>query len=196
MDTGDEVLDPTVASAFYGRFPQLRPAQSAAIGPLLSGKSILLSSATGSGKTEAVMAPILSRLWREMVANDRLSVLYIAPTKALVNDLEKRLSPPCDTLGLRVGVRHGDRDDVRGRRLPHILLTTPESLDVLLFRNDRALMGRELPHGPGFLRAHLCPRRRDHGRRTQVRGEGSGREPSHARSVAGGEFASAEDGRV
>jgi ATP-dependent Lhr-like helicase len=70
---------------------------------------------------------------------DALIIVYIAPTKALVNDLEKRLSPPFHSLGLRVGVRHGDRDDLVAGATPHLLLTTPESLDVLLFRKEGAL---------------------------------------------------------
>jgi ATP-dependent Lhr-like helicase len=57
-----------------------------------------------------------------------------------VNDLFRRLEIPMDKLGLRLGVRHGDRDDIRGRKKkPHVIITTPESLDVLLFRDDKSL---------------------------------------------------------
>lgn len=133
------LLDGRVAAAFYGRFPALRPAQEAAINPLLNGQNVVLSSGTGSGKTEAVVAPLISHHWRRAVESDRLTFLYIAPTKALVNDLEKRLRLPLDSLGLRVGIRHGDRDDLATGRAPHFLITTPESLDVLLFRQDPAL---------------------------------------------------------
>ncbi len=132
-------LDSPVASAFYGLFNELREAQYAAIEPLLSGSNIVLTSATGSGKTEAVTAPLVSKYWREAVRDDCLFLLYIAPTKALVNDLEKRLHPPLSTLNLRVGVRHGDRDDLKSGSTPHVLITTPESLDVMLFRKDSAL---------------------------------------------------------
>lgn len=134
-----EQLDRHVASAFYGRFPQLRPAQEATIEPLLTGKNIVLSSGTGSGKTEAVLAPLVSRYWRHAIETEALTLLYVAPTKALVNDLEKRLAPPLEMLGLRVGVRHGDRDDLTLGSHPHLLITTPESLDVLLFRKDAHL---------------------------------------------------------
>lgn len=132
-------LDRSVASAVYGRFKELRDAQQAAIEPLLAGRNIVLTSGTGSGKTEAVMAPLLSKYWREAVLHDYLFLLYIAPTKALVNDLEKRLHPPLAALNLRVGVRHGDRDDLKSGPTPHVLITTPESLDVMLFRKDSAL---------------------------------------------------------
>ena len=107
--SGIEMLERAVASAFYGRFTTLHPAQEAAIEPLVNGKNVVLSSGTGSGKTEAVLAPLLSRYWRQAAKTGALSILYIAPTKALVNDLEKRLYPPLDRLGLRVGIRHGDR---------------------------------------------------------------------------------------
>lgn len=132
-------LDPRVATAFYGRFHSLRPAQEAALGPLLAGHDVVLSSGTGSGKTEAVLAPIVSRIWREASTSDHVVILYVAPTKALVNDLEKRMRLPLDELGLRLGIRHGDRDDLAAGKRPHVLITTPESLDVMLFRHDGAL---------------------------------------------------------
>jgi len=134
-----ELLERRVASAFYGSFTTLRPVQEAAIEPLVKGQNIVLSSGTGSGKTEAVLAPLLSRYWRKAVTTEALILIYIAPTKALVNDLEKRLYPPLDKLGLRVGIRHGDRDDLVSGQTPHVLVTTPESLEVLLFRKDATL---------------------------------------------------------
>lgn len=139
MSEGMSQLDPRVATAFYGRFGSLREAQQAAIEPLLAGRNVILSSGTGSGKTEAVTAPLMSRLWREAAKADALVLLYIAPTKALVNDLEKRLDQPLYSLGLRVGIRHGDRDDLASGQKVHVLVTTPESLDVMLFRKDVAL---------------------------------------------------------
>jgi ATP-dependent Lhr-like helicase len=132
-------LDQRVYSAFYGRFPKLRDAQEATIEPLLSGRNVILTAGTGSGKTEAVMAPLVSKYWRQAVSSNALFLLYIAPTKALVNDLEKRLHPPLASIGLRIAVRHGDKDDLAGGALAHVLITTPESLDVLLFRGEPAL---------------------------------------------------------
>jgi ATP-dependent Lhr-like helicase len=132
-------MEARVMSAFFGRFPQLREAQKASIEPLLSGHNVVMTSGTGSGKTEAVMAPLVSKYWKQAAKTDNIFLLYIAPTKALVNDLEKRLHPPLATLGLRVGVRHGDRDDLTSGAVPHVLITTPESLDVLLFRGEPAL---------------------------------------------------------
>lgn len=132
-------LDREVASAFYGRFQELHEHQKAAIQPLLDGRDLILSSGTGSGKTEAVMAPLVSRYWDPLRRHSGVRLLYIAPTKALANDLEKRLGPPLSALGLRVGVRHGDRDDLLRVEKPCVVVTTPESLEVLLMRRDGAL---------------------------------------------------------
>lgn len=135
-----DLLDAAVATAFYGRFHTLREMQESAIEPLVSGKNVVLSAGTGSGKTEAVVAPLVSRYWRDAAQAGELFLLYIAPTKALVNDLEKRLYGPLYSLGLKVGVRHGDKDDLVSGATPNVLITTPESLDVLLFRHDPALL--------------------------------------------------------
>lgn len=135
------LLGRRVGSAFYGRFVQLRPAQEAAIEPLLAGQNVVLAASTGSGKTEAVVAPLVSRYWREAIETGSLALLYIAPTKALVNDLEKRLHLPLANVGMRIGLRHGDRDDLASGPRPHVLVTTPESLEVLVFRRDPALAG-------------------------------------------------------
>ena len=133
------LLDRRVATAFYGRFPQLRPAQEAAIEPLLAGENVVVAASTGSGKTEAVVAPLAGKYWLEAVETGSMVLLYIAPTKALVNDLEKRLHLPFANLGMRVGIRHGDRDDLASGPTPHVLVTTPESLEVLVFRQDPGL---------------------------------------------------------
>jgi len=105
----------------------------------MNGENVVLCSGTGSGKTEAILAPMLSRLWDSAFIQDSPIILYIAPTKALINDLEKRLTSKLSVLNLKVGIRHGDRDDTVSGKLPNVLVTTPESLDVMLFRQDKAL---------------------------------------------------------
>jgi ATP-dependent Lhr-like helicase len=132
-------LDPRIATAFYGGFQELRPVQAAAIEPLINGRNIVLSSGTGSGKTEAVTAPLVSRFWIEAVKEDRTVMLYIAPTKALINDIAKRLESVLPALSLRVGIRHGDRNDLDRTAKPHVLITTPESLNVMLRRKEPVL---------------------------------------------------------
>lgn len=96
---------------------------------ILAGNNVLLTSPTGSGKTEAVVAPVAERALD--VPGDTYC-LYICPTRALVNDVERRIEVPLHKLGMRVGVRHGDRKTLRGKTIPNILITTPESLDVML----------------------------------------------------------------
>jgi ATP-dependent Lhr-like helicase len=132
-------LEPRIATAFYGGFQELRPVQAAAIEPLINGRNVVLSSGTGSGKTEAVTAPLMSRFWIEALKADRTVMLYIAPTKALINDIAKRLDYVLQPLSLRVGIRHGDRNDLDRAEKPHVLITTPESLNVLLRRKEPVL---------------------------------------------------------
>src|SRR5687768_16678493 len=84
-------LDLGVARSFYGRFPTLRPAQAEAIPHLLGGADVVLLAGTGSGKTEAVIAPIVSKFLRELGFAERPVVLYIVPTRALANDIFRRV---------------------------------------------------------------------------------------------------------
>ena len=120
---------PNTFRAFYGAFPALFPFQVRAIEPILQGKDLILQSGTGSGKTEAVLAPCLERVFLSG-GMDRL--VYVVPTRALAFDLKRRLSPIITPrLGLGFGVRTGDIKR-SGGRTPHIIITTPESLDVLL----------------------------------------------------------------
>src|SRR5438876_964072 len=127
-----------VLEAFFGSFGELRPIQTAAYSPILAGDDVLIVSSTGSGKTEAAIAPLVDRWYEELVAERGAVVLYVCPTKALINDLRARLQRPCAGLGLVVAIRHGDRNEVAKNRPPGILVTTPESFDVLLARADDA----------------------------------------------------------
>jgi superfamily II DNA/RNA helicase len=125
---------PNTYRAFYGAFAELRPFQREVIQPILQGQDLILRAATGSGKTEAVLAPSLERL---LSSNGAAAILYVVPTRALAQDLRRRLEPILhERLGLRLGVRTGDV-----KRLPagraDVLLTTPESLDVMLGSPNR-----------------------------------------------------------
>ncbi len=112
----------------------LRPLQEAAVGPLLAGDDAILLAPTAGGKTEAAVFPLLSRMeeqrWRG------LSVLYLTPLRALLNNLEPRLAGYAGWLGRRAGLWHGDTPASARRRLafepPDVLLTTPESLESML----------------------------------------------------------------
>jgi ATP-dependent Lhr-like helicase len=121
---------------------ELRQTQLDAIAPVSSGESCLLLAPTAGGKTEAATFPVLSRMLQDEWRG--LSVLYVCPIKALLNNLEPRLSSYAALIGRRVAVWHGDIADSIKRRLrtdpPDILLTTPESLEGMLIstRTERS----------------------------------------------------------
>ncbi|MCZ8227624.1 MAG: DEAD/DEAH box helicase [Burkholderiaceae bacterium] len=112
----------------------LRPTQLQAIEPILSGLHCLLLAPTAGGKTEAAIIPVLSRMMTD--AWPGVSVIYVCPIKALLNNLEQRLSYYAGLVGRRVAVWHGDvSQSQKGHALkdaPDILLTTPESLEGML----------------------------------------------------------------
>jgi len=112
----------------------LRPLQEMAIEPLLLGQHALLLAPTAGGKTEAAFFPVLSRMLQGEWPG--LSVLYLCPIKALLNNLHLRLQGYGGWVGRTVALWHGDVSDrdkeVVRREHPNVLLTTPESLEVLL----------------------------------------------------------------
>ena len=129
MTTSPLLQLPNTYRAFYGTFTALRAFQQDVITPILSGQDVILQAATGSGKTEAVLAPCLERVLRSARAE---AVLYVVPTRALVHDLRRRLEPLLqERLELHLGLRTGDVKRLPGGQAD-LLLTTPESLDVML----------------------------------------------------------------
>ena len=120
---------------------ELRALQEKAITPVLDGRHCLLLAPTAGGKTEAAVFPLLSRMLVEDWQG--LSVLYVCPIRALLNNLEERLSYYAGLVGRSCGLWHGDVGQaVKSRILaepPDILLTTPESLEALLIssRTDK-----------------------------------------------------------
>ena len=134
----------------------LRPTQCDAIEPIGQGLHCLVLAPTAGGKTEAAVIPLLSRMLTEQWTGQ--SVLYVCPIKALLNNLEPRLSRYAGLVGRRVTVWHGDVSQAGKRRAlkdpPDILLTTPESLEGMLvstrierqpwFENLRAVIVDEL----------------------------------------------------
>lgn len=115
-------------------WPDLRPTQQEAVGPVMAGEDVLLLAPTAGGKTEAAFFPLISRIasegWRG------LSAIYVCPLKALLNNLAPRLEGYAGFLGMRVGLWHGDVGPSARKRMlsdpPEILLTTPESLEAML----------------------------------------------------------------
>lgn len=129
-------LDPVVQHHVVNTlgWSSLRPLQEEAVSPVLAGNDALLLAPTAGGKTEAVLFPLLSRMRAEQWHG--LSVLYVCPLKALLNNLEPRVSGYAGWLGRHAQVRHGDTpQSARKRQVrerPDILLTTPESLESML----------------------------------------------------------------
>jgi ATP-dependent Lhr-like helicase len=107
-----------------------------------AGRSGLLHATTGAGKTLAVHFGLLNRALAGEVAGGGLRLLWITPMRALAADTAGALRAPLAQLGLRweVGMRTGDTPATerarQGRRLPEVLVTTPESVSLLLARAD------------------------------------------------------------
>ncbi|AUS80420.1 ATP-dependent helicase [Actinoalloteichus sp. AHMU CJ021] len=112
----------------------LRPLQEQAIEPVLNGKDALLLAPTAGGKTEAAFLPVLSAM--EDQGWTGVSVLFLCPLKALLNDLLPRLASYGSWVGRRVDLWHGDVSTSKRRKIlrdpPDVLLTTPESLESML----------------------------------------------------------------
>ena len=115
-------------------FQNLRPVQELAIAPVLDGKNVVVLAPTAGGKTEAAFFPLLSQMdtqdWRPV------SVVYVAPIRALLNNQEARVERYAGLIGRRAFKWHGDVTTGRKNAFLNdpadILLTTPESLEVML----------------------------------------------------------------
>src|SRR5271165_4107032 len=142
---------PLVAEWFLGRFGSPTEPQEQGWPEILAGRATLISAPTGSGKTLAAFLACIDRLVRKALAgdlHDRTEVLYISPLKALGNDIQKNLEVPLGEIlqmagergllmpQIRTAVRTGDTLAHERRAMlknpPHILVTTPESLYILL----------------------------------------------------------------
>ena len=142
---------PLVERWFYERFGNPTPAQAQGWDSIAAGNSTLIAAPTGSGKTLAAFLWSIDRLIKRALAGDldeRTSVVYVSPLKALGNDIAKNLQAPLAEIyalagregillpTIRVAVRSGDTPASERqsmvRRPPHILITTPESLYLLL----------------------------------------------------------------
>ncbi|MFH1569483.1 MAG: ATP-dependent helicase, partial [Gemmatimonadota bacterium] len=145
------LFEPCVWSWFQGRFGSPTPPQVASWPRIASGRHTLIFSPTGSGKTLAAFLWCLNelyRLGREDRLEDAVYVLYISPLKALNNDIQRNLTEPLEGIAaaaaaagldlpeVRSEVRTGDTSAARraamAGRPPHILITTPESLFIIL----------------------------------------------------------------
>src|SRR5918999_2904245 len=129
---------------FEGTFERPTPAQELGWPAIASGKHTLIQAPTGSGKTLAAFLYGIDRLTVE--PGEGLRLLYVSPLKALNYDVERNLRGPLAGLGsqLRVGVRTGDTPQKERQAMlrepPDILITTPESLYLLLTSQARAML--------------------------------------------------------
>jgi ATP-dependent helicase Lhr and Lhr-like helicase len=136
---------------FSGRFAQPTPAQAQAWPAIKAGRHVLVAAPTGSGKTLAAFLSAIDDLVGQGLSGtlrDETQVVYVSPLKALSNDIQRNLEAPL--AGIREGLRAeglpdveirtwvrtgdtppGERERMR-RRPPHIVVTTPESLYILL----------------------------------------------------------------
>ncbi len=136
---------PTVARWFHQRLGQPSEPQQLAWPKIRAGEHVLIAAPTGSGKTLAAFLHSLDRLLQQGAAlPDELQIVYVSPLRALANDVQKNLQQPLAELreldpalpDVRVMVRSGDTPAseraAMTRKAPHILVTTPESLYILL----------------------------------------------------------------
>jgi len=142
---------PLIADWFQSHIGQPTDVQIQAWPAIQSGSDALIAAPTGSGKTLAAFLSCVDCLFKQALArelDDHTQVLYISPLKALSNDIQKNLQQPLSQIGhaalqagllmpeLRVLVRTGDTPMTDRQQMlkrpPHILVTTPESLFILL----------------------------------------------------------------
>ena len=138
---------PTIERWFRSRFQGPTPAQARGWPLIQAGKHLLIAAPTGSGKTLAAFLAGIDALLREGGEGglpDQTRILYVSPLKALSNDVQRNLDEPLAELRaldpalpeVRVLVRTGDTTAAErarmGKRHPHVLVTTPESLYILL----------------------------------------------------------------
>jgi ATP-dependent helicase Lhr and Lhr-like helicase len=142
---------------FFSRFGRLTEVQVRTIPLIMEGRNVVVISPAASGKTEAVVAPAVERLLTGSPSAEvqtpksgggsssfggrRLAILYVSPTRALVNDLFRRLSEPLEYLQLVLARKTGDHPAIDESKLPFMLITTPESFDSLLCRHTRIFKG-------------------------------------------------------
>ena len=149
--TSSSLFHPAVSAWFERSFAAPTAAQAEAWPAIQSGRNVLIAAPTGSGKTLAAFLAAIDSLVRQGLKGelkDETQVVYVSPLKALSNDIQRNLQAPLAGISevlrsqglpevdIRTWVRTGDtpageRTRMR-KRPPHIVVTTPESLYILL----------------------------------------------------------------
>ncbi|WP_420606687.1 ligase-associated DNA damage response DEXH box helicase [Novosphingopyxis sp.] len=143
-----DAVPPSIAAWFAGRGWRVRRHQAEMLGADRANEHALLVASTGAGKTLAGFLPTLADAAEGPV--EGLHTLYISPLKALAVDIQRNLRAPIEEIGLdltvetRTGDTPSDRKARQRARPPNILLTTPESLSLLLSHADSFTLFAEL----------------------------------------------------
>lgn len=151
MEEVMELMEPLISTWFNERFDTLTEPQAKAIPEIHKRKNVLVSSPTGSGKTLTAFTSIINELTRyasEGRLEERIYCVYISPLKALANDVNRNLNTPLAEMrevaaahgmnipDIKVAVRSGDTPQNERQKMvkhpPHILITTPESMALML----------------------------------------------------------------
>ncbi len=148
----ESILDSNIKEWFKNKYKTFTPPQKYSIMEIHKGKNVLIASPTGSGKTLSAFMTIINELVdigrKEGKLENKVYALYISPLKALNNDVKRNLETPLKEIEdvfknkglkmpeIRIGIRTGDTKQKEKskmlRKPPHILITTPESLAILL----------------------------------------------------------------
>jgi len=141
------VFHPLLNRWFFGKFTDFSLPQLYGVMEIHSRKNVLISAPTGSGKTLTAFLSVINELVdssEKQILEDKVYCVYVSPLKALGNDIQVNLLKPLQEigalaekdLGIRIGVRTGDTTAADKSKMlkktPHILITTPESLAIMI----------------------------------------------------------------
>jgi ATP-dependent Lhr-like helicase len=129
-------LDPNLIAKFYSLgFKQLTEIQKKAVPIIYQKKATLVIAPTGSGKTECSVIPIFSHIKLSKTLG-KITAIYVTPLRALNRDIFRRIVRYAENDGLSIEIRHGDTPQSTRKKIsnspPDILITTPETLVILL----------------------------------------------------------------
>lgn len=136
----DRGLLPYTFGAWFQRFSSLTEVQELGIPPIVAGRDVLICSPTASGKTEAYAAPAAELVRRQ--GGPSACAMFVTPTRALANDLKRRLEGPMALVDVSLGRYTGEHKERVGGELPSVVIVTPEGLDSMIARHPARL--REL----------------------------------------------------
>jgi ATP-dependent Lhr-like helicase len=141
------ILHPLINKWFFKKFKDFSLPQLYGVMEIHQRKNVLISAPTGATKTLTGFLAVLNELIdsaKKQILEDKVYCVYVSPLKALNNDIAKNLIEPLkeleelnkDKLGIRIGVRTGDTTSYQKQKMlknaPHILITTPESLAIMI----------------------------------------------------------------